>query len=75
MNEAVERRNECAVRMENRRRLRARANDANMRRLESEWNEAKERVKESRRELRASLRRWEKEWWNDVIEECRVAYE
>ena len=37
VNEATERRNECAVRMENRRRLRARANDVNMRRLEREW--------------------------------------
>ena len=47
VNEATERRNECAVRMGNRRRLRARVNYENMRRLEREWEEARERVNES----------------------------
>ena len=75
VNEATERRNECAVRMENRRRLRVRANDENMRRVVREWEEAKVRVREVKRELKESLRRWEGEWWDGVLDECREACE
>ena len=75
VNEATERRNECAVRMENRMRLRARANDDIMRRIVSEWEEAGDRVREAKRELKGSLRRWEEEWWDGVLEECREACE
>ena len=46
-----------------------------LRRLEREWEEAKERVKDGRRELKRSLKRWEKEWWDRVLEECREACE
>ena len=75
VNVETERRNECAVRMRNRRRLRARANDQNVRRAERELEEAKERVKEAKRELKTRLRRWETEWWDQMINECREACE
>ena len=75
VNEAVERRNECAVRLRNRRRLRARVNDMVLRGMERELEEAKECVKGGRRELKRSLKRWEKEWWDRLIEECRDACE
>ena len=75
VNEAIESRNKCAERMRIRRRLRARVNDVILRRLEREWEEAKARVKGVRRELKRSLRRWETEWWEHVIEECRGACE
>ena len=75
VNEAVERRNECAVRLRNRRRLRARVNDMVLRGIERELEEAKECVKGGRRELKRSLKRWEKEWWDRLIEECRDACE
>ena len=42
VNEETERRNECAERLRNRRRMRARVNDVILRRLEREWEEAKE---------------------------------
>ena len=75
VNEATERRNECAVRMGNRRRLRTRVNDGNMRRVVREWEDARECVKMTKRELKVCLRRWEREWWDRVIEECREACE
>ena len=75
VNEATERRNACAVRVENRRRLRVRANDVIMGRVVREWEEAKERVREANRELKGSLRRWEGEFWDGVLEECREACE
>ena len=75
VNIATERRNECAVRVGNRRRLRVRANDENRRRVERELEEAKVRLREAKRELRRSLNRWETEWWDRVIEECSEACE
>ena len=35
----------------------------------------KRAVGEARREVKVSFRRWEMEWWDQVIEECREACE
>ena len=37
--------------------------------------EAKEELKWLRSDWKRTLRRWEREWWMGVAEECRVAAE
>ena len=66
VNEATERRNGLAAR---------RGRGRGRRQADREWREAKERVKEARREMKVTLRSWEREWWDRVLDECRVACE
>ena len=42
---------------------------------ENERNEAIEELKEARRDLKRNTRQWEREWWEQIITECREASE
>ena len=58
-----------------------RRNDVNTRiregedNLEDNLNECKEGVKRARKTLKRSLQRWEKEWWEEILNECKEAGE
>ena len=47
------------------------------RRNQLEWERDKQRadieLREARREMKANLRRWENEWWEEIISECAEA--
>ena len=75
INEAVNGRNECERLMEARRRLRGRAHDENMREIEIRMENARERVKETRKELKRFMKSIEREWWSERITECKEACE
>ena len=81
-NEAVNVRNDCVTALNARSRLRMRvAGNARQRRdilmteLEDSLAEAKTRVRHARKEVRRYLRRIERNWWEERIEECREACE
>ena len=43
--------------------------------LDDQMNAAKVELKESRKDLSRTTRNWEKEWWQQIIEECKEAGE
>ena len=57
----------------NARRLRARRGGGELARLEREWVAVKEQLGRARRNMRQFLRRVEREWWHERIEECENA--
>ena len=65
LNRALERRNLLAVRQ------RENPNED----LDNEITESREEVKNSRKEIKRETRRWETEWWEKIIEDCKSAGE
>ena len=56
-----------------RRRLRVQRGGGELARLEREWVAVKEKLVRARRSMRQFLRRVEREWWCEMIEECEIA--
>ena len=56
-----------------RRRLRVRRGGGELARLEREWIAVTEQLGRARRNMRQFLRRVEREWWRERIEECEIA--
>ena len=77
MREEIERlislRNSMQERIKARRRLRARRGGGKLARLQREWVAVKEQLGRARRNMRQFLRRVEREWWRERIEECENA--
>ncbi len=63
LNRALERRNTLSVRQ------RENPNEN----LADEIAESREEVKNSRKEIKRRTRRWEKEWWQKIIDDCKNA--
>ena len=77
MREEIERliseRNSMQKRINARRRLRSRKGGGELARLEREWIAVKEQLGRAKRNMRQFLRRVEREWWRERIEECENA--
>ena len=57
----------------NARRLKVRRGGGELVRLEREWVAVKEKLGRERQNMRQFLRRVEREWWRERIEECEIA--
>ena len=57
----------------NARRLKVRRGGGELARLEREWIVVKEQLRRAGRDMRQSLRRVERKWWCERIEECETA--
>ena len=77
MREEIERliseRNSMQERINAKRRLKARRGGGELARLEREWVAVKEQLGRARRNMRQFLRKVEREWWRERIEECENA--
>ena len=60
-------------RINDRRRLRVRRGEGELTKLERESIAVKEQLGRARRDMRQFLRRVEREWWRERIEECEIA--
>ena len=77
MREEIERliseRNSKQERINARSKLRVQRGGDELPRLEREWIAVKEQLGRARRNMRQFLRRVEREWWRERIEECEIA--
>ena len=69
----ISERNSKQERINARRRLRVRRGGGELARLEREWVAVKEQLGRARRNMRQFMRRVEREWWRERIEECENA--
>ena len=69
----INEKNSKQERINARRRLRVRRGGVESARLESEWFAVKEQLGRARRNMRQFMRRVEREWWRERIEECEIA--
>ena len=69
----ISERNSKQERVSARRRLKVRRGRGEFARLEKEWIAVKEQLGRARRNMRQFLRRVEREWWRERIEECELA--
>ena len=75
VNEAVDERNECVSMLNARHGMRTRQGGAQVTLLESRVASAKSAVRNARKEVKRFMRRIEREWWMERINECKEACE
>ena len=73
VNEAVNERNECVRRLNARHGMRTRHGGGQRTALESQAERARVAVRNARKEVKRFMRRIEREWWTERINECKEA--